>query len=462
MQTTYSFKQKSSLFAVFFALNFLYYISSCYINTSNDGSHYALVSALAEKHSVVIDDYVNYTGKIDYAEKDGHYYSDRLPGTAFLAIPFYAFGSLLNAVGITSHTHHAPIQEITVIFLSNITGALGALFVFLLCMEFKPSFKQALLTAVLYAVCTLNFQEATHLFSHSLSMCLVLAAVYYLIKADSIYRKHFLLAVFLLAYSSIVELQNSLLFIPLVLYVFMAKKIERNVSVKNVKVIGLSLGIVLLNVLILIAYNYIAFSEIILKSNTFNPEFPEERSFSTSLSGNFIAGLDTLFTNFSAQHLWVDFKAGVRNDIPGLLVTSPILFLSLAGFVPFFKKHFPEALLFTGVIILNIIIAACHKTVLVRHIFTITPFLFFPVVFLFQNFSQKPFFVKWFFYLLASVAACYSAVRVFYITHTYWGREFDNIFPFLHELNIFVWFWSFVVLIFILWKYKKSITFSKI
>mgnify|MGYP001080625548 CR=1 FL=1 len=78
--------QRKILLTFLIATNFVYFISSAYIICSNDGSHFALVSALVEKGSVKINDFVNYTRMVDYAYKDDEYYSDRAPGTAFLSI----------------------------------------------------------------------------------------------------------------------------------------------------------------------------------------------------------------------------------------------------------------------------------------------------------------------------------------------------------------------------------------
>jgi len=80
-------------------INLLLFVSSAYIVSCNDGSHYALVSALVEKHSTEISEYMYYTWKTDYATKDGKYFSDRVPGTAFLAVPFFALGNLLQDLG---------------------------------------------------------------------------------------------------------------------------------------------------------------------------------------------------------------------------------------------------------------------------------------------------------------------------------------------------------------------------
>lgn len=449
----YFSQQQYILFSTLVLISIFYFISSCYINTSNDGSHFALVSALVNNHSVCINDYINYTGKVDYAVKDGIFYSDRLPGNAFLMIPFFAFGNLLELLNLNTLSQHLPIQEVTVILLPNLCGVLGALFIYLLCIEFRASFKISLLTAILYALCTLNLQESTHVFSHAPSMCLVLAAFYFLIKTPNIYHKQFSLFVFLLSYSIIVELQNSLLFFPALLYVLQSKKIDFILKSETIKVIGKSLVIMTATISILIIYNYVAFGEITLKSNKFNPEFPEEQSFITSLSGDFISGIDRLFTNFLNPEVWFHFELGVKNDIPGLLITSPILLFSLFGFILFYKKYKKEAILFLFIILINVLIGAFHKTVLTRHIFTITPFIFFPILFALNFISESKY--KLMLLIILGAFTLVSAFRVFYVTHTYWGREITNIFPFISEFKIYLLFLVFIsVLLFPLY-FKK-------
>lgn len=449
----YFSQQQYILFSVLILISVFYFISSCYINTSNDGSHYALVSALVNKHTVVINDYIDYTGKVDYAVKDDIFYSDRLPGNAFLMIPFFAFGNLLELLHLNTLSQHIPIQEVTVIFLPNLCGVLGSLFIFLLCKQFNGSFKISLITAIIYAVCTLNLQESTHVFSHAPSMCLVLAAFYYLIKIPNIYHKQFLLFVFLLSYSIIVELQNSLLFLPALLYVIQSQKIDFKLKSENFKVVGLSLAILITTISVLIIYNYIAFGEITLKSNKFNPEFPEEQSFITSLSGDFVSGIDRLFTNFLTREVWFNFELGVKNDIPGLFITSPILLFSLFGFIIFYRKYTKEAILFLLIILINVLIGSFHKTVLTRHIFTITPFLFFPILFSINFILKNKY--KLIFIIIFSLLALFSAFRVFYVTHTYWGREITNIFPFLSEFKIYMLFLLLISILLFPLYYKK-------
>ncbi len=64
--------------------------------SSNDGSHLALARALALRHETAIDPDVALTLWVDRAERDGHHYSDRPPGTAFAALPAVWLGAQLD------------------------------------------------------------------------------------------------------------------------------------------------------------------------------------------------------------------------------------------------------------------------------------------------------------------------------------------------------------------------------
>jgi hypothetical protein len=442
--------EKNTLLLILVCVSSVYFLSACYINTSNDGSHYALVSALVNKKTVCINDYISYTGMIDYAEKNGNYYSDRLPGNAFLMLPFYAFGNVIQAFHLSSLSSHVPIQEVTVILLPNLCCVLALFFLVKLFLLFGFSFKKSMALMLVFAFSTLVWQESTHVFSHAPSMCFVLIAFYFLIKMPSVYSKEFFLYVAFLTYSSIIELQNLLLFLPSAWYFISSKKIEFNISSKNVVWFFKSLGIFSAIILLLVAYNYCAFGELTLKSNKFNPVFPEEASFISSLSGDFIQGLDDLFTNFSNPKLYYKLKLGVKNTIPGLFVTSPILIASLLGFYFFFRKYPKEALLFISIITINVLIGAFHKTVLVRHIFTIIPFLFFPLIFLIQAIlGINKISIKYFLFLVLLVLIASSVFRVYYVTNTYWGRELNNIFPFAKEMGIYALYITFVGLVYL-------------
>ncbi len=54
----------------------------------NQNSRLDMVFAIVDDHTFQIDRYVSNT--VDYAYVDGHYYSDKAPGVAFLGVPIYA------------------------------------------------------------------------------------------------------------------------------------------------------------------------------------------------------------------------------------------------------------------------------------------------------------------------------------------------------------------------------------
>lgn len=66
--------------------------------SSNDGSHTALARALALRQETSIDPDVALTLWIDRAERDGHHYSDRPPGTAFAALLAVRVGAWLDPI----------------------------------------------------------------------------------------------------------------------------------------------------------------------------------------------------------------------------------------------------------------------------------------------------------------------------------------------------------------------------
>lgn len=444
----YKRKKTITLTITLLVIGFLYFLSSNYINCSNDGSHFALVSAMVNNKSTELGEYVNYTAKIDYAVKDGKFYSDRLPGNAFLMLPFFLFGGLLTKLNVKPAITWRPIEEVSVILESNVLGITGVFFLFLIFRHFRFSFKLSLFSAIIYAVCTLNWQESTHVFSHAASMCFVLMSIYFLLKSKSINQSSFLWAVIFLSYSLIIELQNLLFFLPILVYTIKTNKIDLEKGRQNSKTIFSIFTIFSISFTILLLYNYLTFGELILKSNKYNPNFPEEMSFLSSLSGNFIKGLDTLFVNFRNIKLLFNWDIAVRNETPGLFIISPILLFSIPGFVLFYKQQRNEAILFLLLIFINVLIAAFHKTVLTRHVFTITPLLFFPSIYSIKwVLKHKNILVKTSGIVLLIVLVLLSAVRIFYVTHTYYGRELTNVFPFKNEISVYLIFLSFLVIL---------------
>jgi hypothetical protein len=80
--------------------------------SSNDGSHLALARALVLRGETRIDPDVALTLWVDRAERDGHHYSDRPPGTAFLAMPAVWLGAQLDPV-LTERTMESGALVVT-------------------------------------------------------------------------------------------------------------------------------------------------------------------------------------------------------------------------------------------------------------------------------------------------------------------------------------------------------------
>ncbi|HVI00328.1 MAG TPA: hypothetical protein VM869_16540 [Enhygromyxa sp.] len=81
---------------LWFALAFVWTANSSGLISSNDGSHLALARALVLRGETAIDPDRALTLEVDLAEREGHAYSDRPPGTAFAALPATWLGDRLD------------------------------------------------------------------------------------------------------------------------------------------------------------------------------------------------------------------------------------------------------------------------------------------------------------------------------------------------------------------------------
>ncbi len=81
---------------LFVLLAFVWGSQTTGLVSSNDGSHLALARALAVRGEATIDPEMALTLRVDLAERNGRYYSDRPPGNAFAAIPSVRLGHLLD------------------------------------------------------------------------------------------------------------------------------------------------------------------------------------------------------------------------------------------------------------------------------------------------------------------------------------------------------------------------------
>jgi len=140
----------------------------------NEFSHYAQVQAF-DRGTSIIDRYQLGTG--DKAYRDGHFYGDKAPGLALLALPVY---HVARATGLVTPSR-TPFTQSTVsgvhllvLFVSTLPAAIIMLLAYWLVQRRDPG--QGAAVAVTLGLATLLFPFATLLFSHVLSACLGFAA----------------------------------------------------------------------------------------------------------------------------------------------------------------------------------------------------------------------------------------------------------------------------------------------
>jgi hypothetical protein len=436
-------KKKGILFLVFITIYTLYFVTSTGMNTSNDGAHIGLAKSIYYEHQFNVEKYLDvYVSHPDYAVKDNQNFSDRLPGMASLIIPAFAYANVLKGLGFSTANEKNELDIVIASILPPLFGLLSAILLFWYYYKIlRKKFSISLICTVIYAFATLAWLESSHLFSHAPSLLFVSLAVLIVISdfKKISWQKQLIISSMLLGFASWIELQNFLFFFPLLGYIIyknnLLKKEFRNQLVKYGVLTGIIIIIFICGIL---AYNYMVFEEFTLKSNKFNPFFPEEKSFMTALSGNILQGLDNLYTSFTNIEAYVNPLKARLNDIPGIFVTSPVMILSVIGFFFFYKKHKAKAIVLLSCIFIATLIAAMHVTTLVRHFYTVNLFLFLPFIFFIEYIYQKENKEKKNWLLIGTcIFVLISFIRVFFSAISYWGRNLDNLFLYKEELLLF-------------------------
>jgi hypothetical protein len=166
----------------------------------NQNSRLDLVRALSEQRSVVIDRYVANTG--DYALFDGHTYSDKAPGPAFIALPAAllaqqalqlpaltglieraarsgALNDTLNPAG--SGIQDDKLHAFMLLIVAALAGAtiptiLGSFAVYGLARAVSAAHAPALLVTIGYALASTVAVYAGNFYSHALVASLLVGA----------------------------------------------------------------------------------------------------------------------------------------------------------------------------------------------------------------------------------------------------------------------------------------------
>jgi hypothetical protein len=143
----------------------------------NQNSRFDLTRAIVEKHTLTIDAYHNNTG--DKAFSRGHYYSEKAPGVAFLAVPFVAAARpALRLFGVdpTSIRGLVALAYLATLGAVALPAALGVGCLFLIALRLGATVGGASFAALSLGLATPYWANSSMLFGHTLAgACLILA-----------------------------------------------------------------------------------------------------------------------------------------------------------------------------------------------------------------------------------------------------------------------------------------------
>jgi len=355
-----------------------------------------LTRAIVNENSLIIDTYANNTG--DRSLYVGHYYSDKLPGLSFLALPPYFICELTHhalplmdtwqAYGYTSHTVNdvelinevspgavLSISQILVTVLTSpVFSALGCVVLYKLLQDFTKNRKAVLLVVVAYAIATPIISYSTVFYYHAVQTFMLLLSFYLGHKWLKTQDSKLLLASGLVAGLSLSFSVTSLVAGSFALY-FFAK--SRNPKTLYMFALGVILG-----ALPLAVYDQSIFGNI--------AEFTYYHM-DPAIWPNLVGGTHGFVfppSPYITLRLLVD-------PYRGMMFYSPVLALSFIGLFFMLKSHKAEALLvlmiFLSLLAINSLWWAWEGGTAfgARHLLPAVPFLMIPLVFAFEKITPR-------------------------------------------------------------------------
>ncbi len=288
-----------------------------------------LAASIVDRGQINIDPYEQYTG--DKSSYNGHYYSDKAPGSSLLAVPAYLFVKLVLYQGKTTYQQLLnPSDEkrtdflarylITLLLVGIPSALLGAL-LFRFLAYLGLGLRGRLVLTLGYGLGTIAFAFSTVFFSHQMAALLLFSAFYllFLLKRGSIPSWHYLSVGLLAGYAIITEYPTALIAGCLALYGLSYVRRWRPI---------LLFAIGMLPSLIIVAvYNTLCFGSPFNQgyANLAGPEAFRVGQ-SQGLLGVTLPHLDALWqTTFGPYR--------------GMFLLSPFLVLAVPGFFLLFRQH---------------------------------------------------------------------------------------------------------------------------
>jgi 4-amino-4-deoxy-L-arabinose transferase-like glycosyltransferase len=347
---------------LFVGLALLYYATVSGITSSNDGSHYALLRTMVENRTFTLSPFDHFAEGNDIAVTfDGRLFSDRPPGTALLAVPFYLPGpTLIEPLAPLPSRHDADNPRLPyVLMLPVLAGAATAVILYRLQRRLSIHPAAALTAVVFFSLGTIHWKYSTVLFSHALSAFLVVASVYLtlLLTDRFVTGRGWYLLLGLATGSAVVVEYSNLLAVSILLVFWLVRRPQMGWR-SLLSGAMLWLAGALLPLLFLAFYNTVNFGAPLTLSYAYAINYPWAGSFATTFNFPLLSGLKAM--------LWWGEGGGWCGGPPcvnqGLFLLSPVMLLALPGLVLYARRRPSWFLLTTGLFLAYLVLFSTHHT----------------------------------------------------------------------------------------------------
>jgi len=343
---------------LFVIVSSIYYATSAGLTSSNDGSHYALLRSMVDEGRFRIETYAHFAEGNDLAIRDDVIYSDRPPGTALMAAPFYLLGGILPRPlhDLPSRHDEGNPRLAYLLMFPALAGGAVVVILYLMLRSLDQSELVSLTDSTALAFGTIVWKYGGVLYSHAPSALLVVGSIALairVVRASRLKPGLGLLLGFTLGMSVLVEYSNILMVLGVLVY--LAVMLNRRLVRGRGAWIALSmLGIgAAIPAAFFLFYNTVNFGGPFTTSYRYAINYPWAASFSTTFDFPLWEGLKAM--------LWYGIDA---RDQPnqGLFLLMPITSIGILGVWAYARHRWREALLVIGMFLLFLLLFSKHHT----------------------------------------------------------------------------------------------------
>ncbi len=347
---------------LFVGLSAVYFATLSGITSSNDGSHYALLRTMVQNRAFTLNEFDDYAEGNDIAlTPDGRLFSDRPPGNAVAAIPFYLAGGVLPApLQPLPSRHDADNPRLPyVLLLPVLAGAGTAVVLYSILRRLRIGQAAAVLAVLFFALGTAHWKYSTVFFSHALSGFLIISAValvLWLADVPDVPWPWYLLLGFVLGWAVVVEYANALVVVVLGLYWLIGSWPRARLHPVQTIVPWAAGGLAAAT--FLAYYNTVNFGGPLTLSYAYAVNYPWAGSFATTFNFPLWPGLQALL-------IWGEgggWCGGPPCLNQGIFLLSPVLLLALPGLVPYHRRNRDWFWLTTALFLVYLLLFAKHQT----------------------------------------------------------------------------------------------------